>query len=80
MTRGHVAFCIVLLKNDEQILPLSVDKIKGKKIALIGISKQALAHGGGSASVNAFYKVSPHEELRFAFSDHVQLSYAKEPI
>lgn len=68
---------IVLLKNADQILPLSRDKLKNKKIALIGYAKEALAHGGGSASVNAHYKVTPEEGLKAALGDHVQFSYAK---
>ncbi|KAJ5711981.1 hypothetical protein N7488_006137 [Penicillium malachiteum] len=52
---------VVLLKNEDEILPLQKDKLKGKRIALVGLAKDALAHGGGSASVNAYYKVTPWE-------------------
>ncbi|CAI4214113.1 unnamed protein product [Parascedosporium putredinis] len=68
---------IVLLKNEGDILPLSPAKVQGKKIALIGLAKDALAHGGGSAGVNAHYKVAPYDALRTALGDAVELTYAK---
>ncbi|KAH7155630.1 family 3 glycoside hydrolase [Dactylonectria estremocensis] len=68
---------IVLLKNDDQVLPLSRDKVKGKKIALLGHAKIGLAHGGGSASLNAHYKVTPWDAMHAALGDSVEFSYAK---
>lgn len=68
---------MVLLKNDDNILPLTKEKVKGKKIALIGFSKHALAHGGGSASVNSYYRVTPEEGLRSALGDEVEFTHAK---
>jgi beta-glucosidase len=68
---------MVLLKNEDQILPLSKEKVKGRTIALIGYAKDALAHGGGSASVNAYYKVTPEEGLRAALKDDDVKFYAK---
>ncbi|KAK7416760.1 hypothetical protein QQZ08_011901 [Neonectria magnoliae] len=68
---------IVLLKNDDQVLPLSKDKVKGKKIALLGHAKIGLAHGGGSASVNAHYKITPWDAIHAALGDSVEFSYAK---
>jgi beta-glucosidase len=68
---------IVLLKNDNQILPLSLDKVRGKKVALIGFAKDALAHGGGSAAVNAHYKITPWDAFQSAFGDNVEFTYAK---
>lgn len=68
---------IVLLKNENDILPLPKEKVKGKKVALLGHAKEGLAHGGGSASLNAHYKITPWDGLREAWGDDVQLSYAK---
>jgi beta-glucosidase len=68
---------IVMLKNDNQILPLSLEKIKGKKVALIGFGKDALAHGGGSAAVNAHYKITPWDAFQNACGGDVELVYAK---
>lgn len=42
----------VLLKNDNSILPLNKDEIRS--IAMVGLAKEFLGHGGGSAAVNAF--------------------------
>ncbi|KPM41411.1 Beta-glucosidase B [Neonectria ditissima] len=77
MIRDAGARGIVLLKNKNNVLPLLKDEVKGKKIALIGFSKDAMAHGGGSASVNAYRKVSPWEGLEEALGDAVTLTYAK---
>ncbi|KAJ5704151.1 hypothetical protein N7493_011289 [Penicillium malachiteum] len=68
---------IVLLKNENEILPLQKDKLKGKRIALVGLAKDALDHGGGSASVNAYYKITPWEGLKDALGDQVEVLYAK---
>ncbi|KAI1341010.1 family 3 glycoside hydrolase [Xylariaceae sp. FL0016] len=68
---------IVLLKNDKKLLPLSKEKVKGKKVAVIGLAKTPLAHGGGSASVNAHYKIAPWDALNAAIGDSAELVYAK---
>ncbi|KAI1864795.1 hypothetical protein JX265_008519 [Neoarthrinium moseri] len=67
----------VLLKNEKQVLPLTKDKAKGKKIALVGLAKMPLAHGGGSASLNAHYKISPWDAMQEALGDSAELVYAK---
>ncbi|KAI5921346.1 family 3 glycoside hydrolase [Camillea tinctor] len=67
----------VLLKNEKQVLPLSKEKVKGKKVAVIGLAKTPLAHGGGSASVNAHYKIAPWDALQAAIGDIAELVYAK---
>ncbi|KAI5208164.1 family 3 glycoside hydrolase [Aureobasidium subglaciale] len=66
---------IVLLRNEDNILPLKSDEIK--KIAVLGLAKQCLAHGGGSASVNAHYKITPYEALSKAFEPDTVLLYAE---
>jgi beta-glucosidase len=69
---------IVLLKNKNDILPLTKEKIRGKKIAVFGLAKECLSSGGGSASVNAHYKVSPWEALNTAWKDDdVELIFAE---
>ncbi|CUM65824.1 uncharacterized protein PRCAT00003473001 [Priceomyces carsonii] len=56
---------IVLLKNEDNILPLSKIAIKGQtKIAMIGPNvKASQDSGGGSASMNTRYKISPYEGM-----------------
>ncbi|KAF6788168.1 thermostable beta-glucosidase B (glycosyl hydrolase family 3) [Colletotrichum sojae] len=68
---------VVLLKNENGILPLTKDKVRGKKIALIGYAKDGLAHGGGSASVNAHYRLPPWDALHTALGEDVTFTYAK---
>jgi beta-glucosidase len=66
---------IVLLKNEGGVLPLKRKDIKS--IAVLGLAKQCLAHGGGSASVNAHYKISPYEALEKTFGTDTELLYAE---
>ncbi len=51
---------LVLLKNENQILPL-----KGKRIAVMGPNAiHARTGGGGSSFVHPYYQVSPHQGLQ----------------
>ncbi|KAJ5749170.1 uncharacterized protein N7511_010866 [Penicillium nucicola] len=68
---------LVLLKNDSNILPLNKEQLGNKKVALLGFAKEGLIHGGGSASVNAHYRVTPEEGLRAALGDAVDFEYAQ---
>ncbi|OBA19185.1 hypothetical protein METBIDRAFT_33396 [Metschnikowia bicuspidata var. bicuspidata NRRL YB-4993] len=56
---------IVLLKNEDSILPLSAEKAKGNEvIALIGPNVKAERNsGGGSASLRARYTVTPWQGI-----------------
>ncbi|KGO63637.1 Glycoside hydrolase family 3 [Penicillium italicum] len=62
---------IVLLKNEDDILPLKHTASAGSltKIALLGFADEALIHGGGSAAVNAHHRITLAEGLRDAFKD-----------
>ncbi len=63
----------VLLKN-EGLLPL--DKGALRKIALIGPNaKTAQIMGGGSAQVNAHYRISPWEGIAAQVGEDVELGY-----
>lgn len=68
---------LVLLKNRDNVLPLKREDAKGKKIALLGLAKEALIHGGGSASLNAHYRISPWDGLKSAYGDDVEFLFAK---
>ncbi|KAH7360702.1 hypothetical protein BKA65DRAFT_547415 [Rhexocercosporidium sp. MPI-PUGE-AT-0058] len=75
--RRVAAESIVLLKNEESILPLS----KEKKILVIGPnSKIATISGGGSASLHAYYGVTPFEGITAQASDveFVQAIYSHQ--
>lgn len=67
----------VLLKNESGVLPLSKDRVKGKKVAVFGLAKTPLAHGGGSAGVNAHYKIAPWDALQEAIGDSAELVYSQ---
>lgn len=68
---------LVLLKNDGNVLPLKQEEVKGKKIALLGLAKEALIHGGGSASLHSHYRISPWDGLHAAYGDNVEFKFAK---
>ena len=66
---------IVLLKNEQNILPLNRSVIKS--IAVIGYNaerKQAM--GGGSSQVRAFYEVTPLAGIQALAGKNIAISYA----
>jgi len=66
---------IVLLKNTNNILPLSKSSVKS--IAVIGYNaerKQAM--GGGSSQVRAFYEITPLAGIQKIVSSNTQITYA----
>ncbi|KAF3037664.1 hypothetical protein E8E12_006844 [Didymella heteroderae] len=64
----------VLLKNQNKILPL--DKRNIGSIAMIGLAKQCLSQGGGSAAVNPHH-VTPYAAFEEAVGSTIQLNYAE---
>ena len=54
---------IVLLKNDNNVLPLKKEK---KTLVLGPNAKEATYHGGGSAALRAYYAVTPYEGISTA--------------
>ncbi|KAG5642853.1 hypothetical protein DXG03_002030 [Asterophora parasitica] len=66
LMRRVAASSIVLLKNTDSILPLSLTDAakKPKKIAIVGGNAKAqVLSGGGSAALKASYFVSPYEGI-----------------
>jgi len=64
----------VLLKNEQQILPLQREQLSS--IAMIGPNAQvAQIMGGGSAQVNAHYAVTPFQGIVAKVGDHVRVGY-----
>lgn len=57
---------IVLLKNEKNVLPLSKKAVENQKsIAIIGPNaKECQNSGGGSASLNATYSITPYEGIK----------------
>jgi beta-glucosidase len=67
---------IVLLKNDQNILPLDKEKIK--TIAVIGPNAEiARTGGGGSAYVSSIDPVAPLNGLKNKMSSNIKIEYAK---
>ncbi len=65
---------IVLLKNEQQVLPLAREHLTS--VAVIGSNaKVAQITGGGSAQVNAHYAVTPFEGIVAKVGDHVRVGY-----
>jgi len=65
----------VLLKNDNNALPLDINKIKS--IAVVGENgTQLQAYGGGSARIKTFYEVTPLEGILRYAGDRATVSYS----
>lgn len=66
---------IVLLKNEENILPLNKSV---KKVAVIGQNANIRhSEGGGSAEVKSLYEVTPLMGIKMLLGGNVEVSYAK---
>ena len=67
---------IVLLKNDNSILPIDINKIKS--IAIIGPnSNVAITGGGGSSMVVPIETVSPLEALNNKIGNKIKINFAQ---
>ncbi|TAQ86959.1 hypothetical protein B7494_g4714 [Chlorociboria aeruginascens] len=73
LNRKICASSIVLLKNDNNILPLPK---KMKKVALIGSHmKNPSITGGGSASLEPYYSVSLYDAIKEKLGSDVEIIY-----
>lgn len=67
---------IVLLKNDDNILPISKDKVRS--IAVIGENGiKRMTVGGGSSSLKALYEIFPLEGLQARYGDTINIVYER---
>lgn len=67
---------IVLLKNDENRLPLQPDKLN--KLLVIGDNAERLhSNGGGSAEIKALYEISPLMGLKSKLGGNTEVLYAR---
>lgn len=65
---------IVLLKNENNVLPLRREHLES--LAIIGpAAKTAYIMGGGSAQVNAHYRVTPFDGVMAKVGDQVRVGY-----
>ncbi|CAG8943887.1 unnamed protein product [Penicillium salamii] len=71
LLRKIASEAIVLLKNDDDILPLN----KNKKIAIIGPNAKISTYcGGGSAALNPYYAVTPFDGISASAQGDVQFA------
>ncbi|MFL5762257.1 MAG: beta-glucosidase H [Thermomicrobiales bacterium] len=74
LARKVAADGVVLLKNQHDVLPL--DKAQISKLAIIGPNaKVARISGGGSAQVNAHYRITPYDGIASGAGDQIELGY-----
>ena len=67
---------IVLLKNDNGLLP--IDKTKVNKVAIVGgNAKAVILSGGGSAALKPSFFVSPYDGIAKALGDDVKVTYGE---
>ena len=75
IARNAAREAMVLLKNDDAVLPLQPEKIR--KLAVIGqnaVTKHS--NGGNSSAVKCLYEVTPLEGIRAYLGDSVEVLYA----
>lgn len=76
LMRKLAAEAIVLLKNDNNLLPLQPEKLQ--KIAIVGGNARAVVlSGGGSAALKPSYFVSPYQGIVNALPPHVEVAYSE---
>ena len=67
---------VVLLKNQNDLLPIDLSKVK--KIAVIGDNAdKKMANGGVGAGVKALYEITPLAGLKNRIGDNAQIIYAQ---
>jgi beta-glucosidase len=75
LIREAAGEAMVLLKNDNGVLPIKADKVK--KLAIIGPNaKAAVIMGGGSSHVTPYYSVTPYEGVIERAGDSMQVDYS----
>lgn len=74
IARQIAAETMVLLQNNDDVLPLDTKKLDS--IAVIGPDAETYAAGGGSSLVNPTYTVSPLEGIKNRVGDDVTVEYA----
>jgi len=74
LARSIASECMVLLKNEDDILPLAKDS----KISVLGsFAKKPRFQGGGSSHINPTQVDNAYQELEKLLGDSAQLSYAE---
>ncbi|KAF7309925.1 Beta-glucosidase [Mycena indigotica] len=72
--RSVASESIVLLKNQDKLLPLTLDKVK--TILVVGPNaKQTIISGGGSAALKPSYSISPYDGLVNSSPVGIEIAY-----
>lgn len=67
---------VVLLKNENQLLPLSEKKVK--KLLMVGENAERIhSNGGGSAEIKALYEISPLLGVKMLLGGNVKVDFVK---
>lgn len=67
---------VILLKNEEKILPLKREKLK--KLLVIGSNAERIhSNGGGSAEIKALYEISPLMGLKSKLGGNTEVIFAR---
>lgn len=67
---------VILLKNEEQMLPL--DRKKTEKILIVGDNANRIhSNGGGSAEIKALYEITPLLGIKKLLGGNVQVDYVQ---
>lgn len=67
---------VVLLKNEDNRLPLSENKLK--KLLVIGDNAEKIhSNGGGSAEIKALYEISPLMGLKMKLGGNTEITFAR---
>lgn len=69
---------VVLLKNEDNTLPLYRPTVKAKKILVIGENANRIhSNGGGSAEIKALYEISPLMGIKARLGGSTQVDYLR---
>ncbi len=69
---------VILLKNDDNILPVTRPAIKDKKVLIIGENANRIhSNSGGSAEIKALYEVSPLMGLKSRVGGGTKFDYIR---
>ncbi len=67
---------IVLLKNQDDVLPLKPSELK--KVAILGgNAKAVILSGGGSASLKPSYFITPYDGIASQLGKDVEITYSE---
>lgn len=73
LAREVAANSMVLLKNEDSVLPLKAEQVN--TLAVIGLNASHMVSGGGSSRVDPHYWVTPLAALQAKMGDQIEIRY-----